>query len=71
MAPSCWSATRPITALRLLGREDRQPCACPGPFERHRLLALELVPGALDGARGLLRATGRPMPQPGLAAAAA
>ena len=31
----------------------------PGPFERHRLLALELVPGALDGAGGLLRATGR------------
>lgn len=31
----------------------------PGPFERHRLLALELVPGALDGARGLISATGR------------
>jgi len=31
----------------------------PGPFERHRLLALELVPGALDGASGLLRASGR------------
>ena len=31
----------------------------PGPFERHRLLALELLPGALDGARGLMRATGR------------
>ena len=26
----------------------------PGPFERHRLLGLELVPGALDGARGLI-----------------
>ena len=31
----------------------------PGPFERHRLLALELIPGALSGASGLLRATGR------------
>jgi predicted N-acetyltransferase YhbS len=31
----------------------------PGPFERHRLLALELKPGALDGASGLIRATGR------------
>ncbi len=31
----------------------------PGPFERHRLLALELRPGALDGASGLIRATGR------------
>ncbi len=32
----------------------------PGPFERHRLLALELVAGALDGANGLVRANGRP-----------
>ncbi len=31
----------------------------PGPFERHRLLALELIPSALDGAGGLVRATGR------------
>jgi predicted N-acetyltransferase YhbS len=34
----------------------------PGPFEPGRLLAQELVPGALDGARGLIAATGRPMP---------
>ena len=31
----------------------------PGPFERHRLLALELSPGALETACGLLRAAGR------------
>jgi hypothetical protein len=31
----------------------------PGPFERHRLLAIELGKGALDGARGLIRPTGR------------
>jgi len=31
----------------------------PGPFERHRLLALELIPGALDGACGIVSATGR------------
>lgn len=31
----------------------------PGPYERHRLLALELVPGAVDGAHGTLKATGR------------
>jgi predicted N-acetyltransferase YhbS len=43
----------------------------PGPFERHRLLALELVPGALKGARGLLRAPSRPASQPALAASAA
>ena len=42
----------------------------PGPFERHRLLALELTPGALDGARGLIRAAGRTILQPAAAAAA-
>jgi len=31
----------------------------PGPYERDRFLALELVPGALDGARGMVVATGR------------
>src|SRR5512146_1386224 len=31
----------------------------PGPFERHRLLAIELVAGAIEGASGLLFATGR------------
>jgi predicted N-acetyltransferase YhbS len=42
----------------------------PGPFERHRLLAVELTPGALDGARGLIRAAGRMIAQPAAAAAA-
>ena len=40
----------------------------PGPYQRDRLLARELVPGALDGARGLISATGRPEPKPALAA---
>jgi predicted N-acetyltransferase YhbS len=40
----------------------------PGPYERHRLLACELKSGALDGARGLVSATGRPAPTPALAA---
>jgi predicted N-acetyltransferase YhbS len=35
----------------------------PGPFEPHRLLGLELRAGALDGARGLLRATGARLPK--------
>jgi predicted N-acetyltransferase YhbS len=43
----------------------------PGPFERHRLLALELVPGALDGARGVVSATGRAAKRLDLAARAA
>ena len=33
--------------------------AMPGPYERHRLLALELSPSALDGAHGTIRAAGR------------
>jgi predicted N-acetyltransferase YhbS len=33
--------------------------AMPGPYERHRLLALELVERALDGAAGTLKASGR------------
>jgi len=39
----------------------------PGPYERDRLLALELVPGALDGARGLIGATGEKALVPDLA----
>ena len=31
----------------------------PGPYERDRFLALELVPGALDGATGTFKAMGR------------
>lgn len=33
--------------------------AMPGPFEKRRFLALELKPGHLDGAHGILRASGR------------
>ena len=40
----------------------------PGPYERDRLLACELKPGSLDGARGLIGATGRAAPTPELAA---
>lgn len=36
----------------------------PGPFERGRFLGLELVPGALHGAMGLVRATGLPETRP-------
>jgi predicted N-acetyltransferase YhbS len=38
--------------------EKTAALAMPGPFEKHRLLALELRDGALDGASGVLRATG-------------
>jgi hypothetical protein len=33
----------------------------PGPFERDRLLGLELVEGALDGAWGMIVPAGRPL----------
>lgn len=42
----------------------------PGPYERSRFLALELVPGALDGARGILKATGRKIRQDAMRLAA-
>lgn len=42
----------------------------PGPYERHRFLALELVPGALDDAAGTLKAAGRKAKAARVAAAA-
>ncbi|MFB9982701.1 GNAT family N-acetyltransferase [Mesorhizobium kowhaii] len=44
--------------------------AMPGPYERHRLLALELVDGALDGAQGTLKAAGRKLKAQQLTSAA-
>lgn len=38
----------------------------PGAFDRHRLLALELQTGALEGARGLISPTGRLLARPSL-----
>ncbi|MEA2929286.1 MAG: hypothetical protein QOG38_1714 [Hyphomicrobiales bacterium] len=35
----------------------------PGPFEPERFLGLELTAGTLDGARGLVRATGDHLPK--------
>ena len=35
----------------------------PGPFERDRLLTLEFVEGALDGAWGMISSTGAPAPK--------
>jgi predicted N-acetyltransferase YhbS len=35
----------------------------PGAFERDRLLSLELVEGGLDGAWGMIAATGTPLPK--------
>lgn len=40
----------------------------PGAYDPHRLLGLELTAGTLDGARGLISASGVLAPKPGLAA---
>jgi predicted N-acetyltransferase YhbS len=40
------------------GRALAEGLTLPGPFERDRFLGLELRPGALAGAEGLIRATG-------------
>jgi predicted N-acetyltransferase YhbS len=40
----------------------------PGPYESERFQGLELVPGGLAGARGLVSATGLPAPKPDFAA---
>ena len=42
--------------------ETVQSLALPGPVDRARFLGLELVAGALDGATGLIAATGRLQP---------
>jgi predicted N-acetyltransferase YhbS len=39
--------------------EKTASLSMPGPYEKHRFLALELRQGALNGATGILRATGR------------
>src|SRR6201995_4700511 len=36
----------------------------PGAYEQERLLGIELVPGALDGARGMVVPTGGSLPKP-------
>lgn len=43
--------------------EKTDRLSMPGPFEKHRFLALELRDGALDGAAGTLRASGRKVEQ--------
>lgn len=51
--------------------EPMRDLAMPGPVERERFLGLELRPGALAGAAGVLSATGRliePLPAAALAA---
>lgn len=50
--------------------EKVQHLVMPGPFERERFLGLELKPGWLRGAAGLIVASGRKLSQPALRRAA-
>ena len=63
-----WSATRRITAVSAFRAASTGGLWMPGRYDRDRLLALELKPGALDGARGLIGAAGPLAPAPDLAA---
>lgn len=45
-------------------QEQAERLYMPGPFERERFLGLDLKAGALDGASGVLRATGASEPIP-------
>lgn len=50
--------------------EKTASLSLPGPYAQDRLLAIELVEGALDGAEGTIRPTGRAAPRPRAATAA-
>jgi predicted N-acetyltransferase YhbS len=50
--------------------EKAKHLVMPGPFERHRFLALELKDGWLEGAVGLLVASGRQLVRPPVRGAA-
>ncbi len=49
-------------------QESTERLWLPGPYERERFLGLELQPGALAGARGLVSATGEFEERPDLSA---
>lgn len=49
--------------------EKTASLSLPGPYAQDRLLAIELVDGALDGAEGTIRPTGRAAPRPRAASA--
>ncbi len=50
--------------------EKTRHLVMPGPFQRNRFLALELKDGWLDGAAGMIVASGRKLGQPPVAMAA-
>ena len=64
IARSFWSATLPITGASASRPRRWARCGCRGPASGIGCLAASSIPGALDGARGLIGATGRAMPKP-------
>ena len=67
----CWSATPATTAASAFRPIRPAGLWLPGPYEQHRLLGCEFVAGALDGARGLIRAPRKPASKRPLVAAMA
>ena len=49
---------RPTTTASAFDVAHTRSLHLPGPVERTRFLGLELTPGALDGAEGLVSAAG-------------
>ena len=56
IAPCCWSATRPTTGASASRPRRPAACGCPAATTPTASSRCELAPGALDGARGLVRA---------------
>ena len=56
--PALWPQWTVASPIRGFSSDKTGELALPGPFERARLLALELRGNALDGARGMIVPTG-------------
>ena len=65
IAPCCWSAMRLTTAASASRPRRPARCGCPARMSSTGCSALELVPGALDGARGLISADRHARADPG------
>ena len=66
IAPSSWSATRPITAASASPPKRPANCGCPAASSATGCWRSSLSPEALTGARGLIAATGAFAPKPDL-----
>ena len=58
MTRCCWWVMRPTTRASALMSRTPAACTCRALWSVQRFLGLELTPGALDGAEGLVAAAG-------------